>query len=86
MLIAVVPQVVQTTGAEDSAELVQDGMCMAAQAIETLENQGKELMPRSVASRSHRRANILSGRLRPSCGFYSIVAHRGKYQTRRRVF
>ncbi|MCX7008395.1 MAG: LuxR C-terminal-related transcriptional regulator [Kiritimatiellaeota bacterium] len=49
MLIAVVPQVVRTTGAEDSAELVQDGMCMAAQAIEKLENQGKDLMPRSVA-------------------------------------
>ena len=49
MLIAVVPQVVKTTGAEDSDELVQDGMCMAAQAIELLENQGKELMPRSVA-------------------------------------
>jgi DNA-directed RNA polymerase specialized sigma24 family protein len=49
MLIAVVPQVVKTTGAEDSDELVQDGMCMAAQAIEVLENQGKELMPRSVA-------------------------------------
>ena len=49
MLIAVVPQVVKTTGAEDSDELVQDGMCMAAQAIEVLENQGKDLMPRSVA-------------------------------------
>ena len=49
MLIAVVPQVVRTTGAEDSAELVQDGMCMAVQAIEVLENQGKDLMPRSVA-------------------------------------
>jgi DNA-binding CsgD family transcriptional regulator len=49
MLIAVVPQVVKTTGAEDSDELVQDGMCMAAQAIEVLENQGKALMPRSVA-------------------------------------
>ena len=49
MLIAVVPEVVQPTGAEDSDELVQDGMCMAAQAIETLENQGKDLMPRSVA-------------------------------------
>jgi DNA-binding CsgD family transcriptional regulator len=49
MLIAVVPQVVKTTGAEDSDELVQDGMCMAAQAIEALENQGKALMPRSVA-------------------------------------
>ena len=49
MLIAVVPQVVRTTGAEDSAELVQDGMCMAAQAIDMLEKQGKSLMPRSVA-------------------------------------
>jgi DNA-directed RNA polymerase specialized sigma24 family protein len=49
LLIAVVPQVVQTTGAEDADELVQDGLCMAAQAIETLEHQGKELMPRSVA-------------------------------------
>ena len=33
MLIAVVPQVVQTTGAEDTNELVQDGMCMAAQSV-----------------------------------------------------
>lgn len=49
MLIAVVPQVVQTTGAEDHAELVQDGMVMAAQAIAMLEKQGKDLMPRSVA-------------------------------------
>ena len=49
MLIAVVPQVVKTTGAEDASELVQDGMCMAAQAIEMLENRGKDLMPRSVA-------------------------------------
>jgi len=49
MLIAVVPQVVRTTGAEDSAELVQDGMCMATQAIDMLEKQGKSLMPRSVA-------------------------------------
>ncbi len=49
MLIAVVPQVVKTVGAEDSDELVQDGMCMAAQAIETLEKHGKDLMPRSVA-------------------------------------
>jgi DNA-binding NarL/FixJ family response regulator len=40
---------VQTTGAEDSDELVQDGMCMAAQAIDSLETQGKDLMPRSVA-------------------------------------
>ena len=48
MLIAVVPQVVRTTGAEDSNELVQDGMCMAAQAIETLEKHGKDLVPRSV--------------------------------------
>jgi len=86
MLIAVVPQLVKTVGAEDADELVQDGMCMATQAIEALENQGKELMPRRVASRSHRRANIPSCRLRLSCGVYSIVANRDKYQTRRRVF
>ena len=49
MLIAVAPQVVKTVGAEDSDELVQDGMCMAAQAIDMLEKQGKKLMPRSVA-------------------------------------
>ena len=49
MLIAVVPQVVKTTGAEDHAELVQDGMVMAAQAIDMLERRGRELMPRSVA-------------------------------------
>jgi len=49
MLGAVVPQVVKTTGAEDFAELVQDGMVMAAQAIELLEKRGKHLMPRSVA-------------------------------------
>ena len=50
MLIAVVPQVVKTVGAEDSDELVQDGMCMAAQAIEVLENQGKcKRRPNSAA-------------------------------------
>ena len=36
MLIAVLPQVMKTVGAEDSDELVQDGMCMAAQAIKIL--------------------------------------------------
>ena len=49
ILGAVVPQVVKTTGTENHAELVQDGMCMAAQAIEMLEKRGKDLMPRSVA-------------------------------------
>jgi len=60
MLIAVVPQVVQTAGAEDSDELVQDGMCMAAQAIKTLECQGKDLMPRSVVDYTLQR--LKSGR------------------------
>ena len=41
MLGAVVPQVVKTTGIENHTELVQDGMCMAAQAIELLENTAK---------------------------------------------
>jgi len=41
MLGAVVLQVVKTTGIENHTELVQDGMCMAAQAIELLENTAK---------------------------------------------
>ena len=43
MLAATVPQVVKTTGAEDHAELVQDGMVMAAQAIELRQLRGQPI-------------------------------------------
>jgi hypothetical protein len=73
MLIAVVPQVVKTTGAEESDELVQDGMCMVAQAIEVLENQGKALMPRSVAYYTIQR--LKSGRRSQYAGRMDAMCH-----------
>src|ERR1035437_6367075 len=72
MLIAVVPQVVKTTGAEDPAELVQDGMAMAAQAIEMLEKRGKDLMPRSVAYYTIQR--LKSGRRSQYAGRMDVMS------------
>jgi hypothetical protein len=40
-IAAVVPRSVLCVGAEDHAELVQDGICMAARMVERLEHQGK---------------------------------------------
>ena len=58
MLGAVVPQVVKTTGTENHAELVQDGMCMAAQAIEMLEKRGRAARtPVSLVNPLHRPSN-----------------------------
>jgi len=48
MLIATVSQAVKAVGSEDAVELVQDGMVMAAQALEKLEQQGRALLPQSV--------------------------------------
>ena len=40
-IAAVVPRSVQAVGAEDHAELVQDGITMAAKMIDRVEAQGK---------------------------------------------
>ena len=40
-IAAVVPRSIQSVGAEDSQELVQDGICMAAKMVDRLERQGK---------------------------------------------
>ena len=40
-IAAVVPRSIKSIGAEDSQELVQDGICMAAKMVDRLERQGK---------------------------------------------
>ncbi len=43
------PQCVSKVGAEDDAELLQDGLAMAAHLMDGLERRGKEVPPSSVA-------------------------------------
>jgi 4-hydroxy-3-methylbut-2-en-1-yl diphosphate synthase IspG/GcpE len=50
-IAAVVPRSIQAVGAEDSQELVADGICMAAKMVDRLEHQGKlgKVSPGNVA-------------------------------------
>jgi hypothetical protein len=44
-----IPQCVRKVGAEDDEELLQDGLTMAAQMLDNLEERGKQVTPGNVA-------------------------------------
>jgi hypothetical protein len=49
ILIAAVPRTVLPVGAEDPEELVQDALVAACTAVHRLEQNGKQIIPKSVA-------------------------------------
>ncbi len=77
ILKAVVPRVVTPIGSESFDELIQDGLCDAARAIDSMERSGKTLLPRSVAH--YTLQHLKTGRRMLDSGISDV------YSTMRRV-
>ena len=48
-LRAAIPKSVQPVGAEDAEELVQDGIMIAAQMLDSVERRGRTVTPGNIA-------------------------------------
>ncbi|MEA3188722.1 MAG: hypothetical protein QOD99_2552, partial [Chthoniobacter sp.] len=62
---------VKTVGAEDQEELVQDAIATAAQMLERLEKQGKQVTPGNIAY--YTILHMKSGRRSHSCGRTDVM-------------
>jgi len=72
ILVAAVPRVVVPVGSEDPDELVQDALVTACNAVHGLEQQGKQVIPKSVAYYTLQR--LKSGRRSTGAGRTDVMS------------